>query len=132
MPELEPQDLDLEPIPQPTILMVEDNQRDQDRFSTLLEDNYHVITTPNGIEALRLMEGGFVPDLILTNKISFINQCRHHSDKAINTLPIILFLDTFVPMSEKPNPDSHQFILGSKLNFTATVRQIENLLSQNN
>jgi two-component system response regulator (stage 0 sporulation protein F) len=50
----------------PTILVVDDSPAMLKYFRTLLElDSYRVHTASNGLEALRRVREGFVPDLVL-------------------------------------------------------------------
>ena len=50
----------------PTILVVDDSPAMLTYFRTLLElDSYRVHTASNGLEALRRVREGFVPDLVL-------------------------------------------------------------------
>lgn len=53
------------PAPRSTILVVDDTPTNLALMSALLEMHYHVVTAPDGYEALRMLSAPPLPDLIL-------------------------------------------------------------------
>ena len=77
------------------ILIIDDNNEFRRLTKTILMSKYDVETAINGIEALTLLQGGYLPDLIVTDLMmpgmggkGFVEQLK--SSGAFKHIPVIV------------------------------------------